>query len=96
MGGIVPVAVVAKDDLLGALRDHAEGGRGDTVHRLRGRGCASEVQAFQRLDGPVFADGPRNALGQLVAAGLSPGLLAPRGRAVHQIHSILLIRSNIT
>jgi len=61
-----------------------------------GGGCASEVQAFQRLDGSVSADGPRDALGQLVAAGLSPGLLAPRGRAVHQIHSILLIRSNIT
>jgi hypothetical protein len=54
------------------------------------------VQAFQRLDDPVFADGPRDAPGQLVAVGSGPGLLAPRCRAVHQIHGVLLVCSNVT
>ena len=61
-----------------------------------GRGLAEQPEPPRRLDGPVLTDGPSDALGQLVAAGLSPGLFAPLGRAVHQSHSILLIRSNIT
>ena len=70
MGRVVPVAVVAQQDLLAALRDHAEGGLGDAVHRLRGRGRAIEAQPFERLYGPVFADRPRDALDQLFAVVL--------------------------
>ena len=74
--GVVPVAVVAQQDLLAALRDHAEGRVGHAMPQLRGRGRAVELQPFQRLDGPIVADGPRDALDQLVTAGLRPA--APR------------------
>jgi hypothetical protein len=38
--------------------------------QLRGPGCAAELKSFQRLDSPVFADGPRDTLDQLVTVGL--------------------------
>jgi hypothetical protein len=44
--------------------------------QLRGRGCAAELKPSQRHDSPVFADGPRHPLDQLVTAGLHPVRLA--------------------
>jgi len=37
-----------------------------------GRGLAEQPEPPRRLDGPVLADGPSDALGQLVATGLRP------------------------
>jgi len=76
MSGIVPVAVVAQQDLLATLRDHAKGRFGHAIHRFCGRGSAIEVQPFQRLNRPIFADGPRDTLGQLLSVGLCPVRLA--------------------
>ena len=73
--GVVAVAIVAQKDLLGALRDHAKGGRGDAVVLRGGRGTAEQPEPPRRLDGPVLSDGPRDALGQLLAEGLRPAPL---------------------
>ena len=69
--GVVQVAVVAQKDLLAALGNHAKDRIVHAVDRLRGRGGAVETQAPQRLHFPVFADGARDTLDQLVAVGLS-------------------------
>src|SRR5215208_1875425 len=56
MRGIVPVYVVAQQDFLAALREHAQGGVGPAMPQLGGRGCAAEPKPFQRLYSPIFAD----------------------------------------
>ena len=68
--GVIAIALVAKMDLLGSLRDDAEGGIGHAVDRTGCAGRPVEVQALQRLDGPIFGNGPRDALGQLLPVDL--------------------------
>ena len=68
--GVVSVAIVAKQDLFGALRDHAKGRRGDAVVLRGGRGLAEQTEPPRHFEGPVLTDRPSDALGQLVAAGL--------------------------
>ena len=42
------------------------------MNRLLGRGGAVEVQAFQRLNRPILADGSRYPFNQLIPVGLCP------------------------
>jgi len=55
--GIVQVALVTEKDLLPALGNYAKSRVGNAVKRLLGQGGAMEVQAFQRLNCSIFADG---------------------------------------
>jgi len=50
---------------------------------------AVQVQSWERLGGPILADGPPNALGQFLAIGLQQLRLAFCRLVVHHIHSNL-------
>ena len=62
----------------------------------RGRRCAAEPKLCQRLDRPIFADGLRETLDQLLMGGLHSLNLALRLPAVRRIHRSLLTRPYIT
>ena len=62
---------------------------------LGGRGRAKQAEAPRQVDGPLFADDPPDALGQLLAAGLRHADLAFWMRTVHQIHGNPSSRSRL-
>jgi aryl-alcohol dehydrogenase-like predicted oxidoreductase len=45
-----------------------------------------EAQAFQRLNAPIFADGPRDTFDQLISIGLDPLCIALYRLGVHRIY----------
>jgi hypothetical protein len=61
-----------------------------------GRGPAEQPEPPWRLGVPVLADGPSDALDQLLAPGLRPARLAPRSRAVRHVHRRLHIHARVT
>ena len=86
MGGIVAVATVAQQDLLAALGNHADRWLEHAVKRLQRHGTAGQVQPRERLDGPIFAHGPRDPLHQFLAVGSQPLGLAFGLLVMHHIH----------
>src|SRR5262245_9794603 len=68
--GVVAVEAIAEQELLAALRDHAEGREGHAMPQPGGRGRAAEPQPWEWLSRPIVAEGPRQSLNQLFTAGL--------------------------
>ena len=87
---VVPVAAVTQQDLLAPLRNHAQGWLQHAVKRLQRHGDAAQVKPFERLDGPIFGDCPRDALNQFLRDRLAsavPRVLPALGSS-HPSHSI--------
>ena len=76
MGGVVPVAAVAQQNLLAPLRNHAKGWLDHAVNRLQRQGGAGQVKPFQRLGVSIFGNSAHDPLNQFLAIGLHPLCLA--------------------
>lgn len=68
--------VLAQEDLLTPLSNHAQGGLEHTVKRLQRHRGAGQVKPRERLGGPIFVDGARDPLNQFLTMGMYPLCLA--------------------
>ena len=92
---VVPVAALAQQDLLASLSNHAQGWLEHAVKRLQRQGDAVQVKPWERLDGPIFGDGPRDPLNQFLAIGLHPLGRASRSACWWSITSSHYIHRNL-
>ncbi len=70
VGRIVPVPLLAQEDLFASLGDHAEGRIRRAMAQRRGRRGADELEPRQRLRPPLIGNGTRDPRDQFVPARL--------------------------
>lgn len=70
MERVVPVVVLAQQELLAPLGHHAQGRLSHAIHPLQRHGVAIQMQPWERLDGPIDTDDSPDPLYQFRAMGV--------------------------